>query len=166
MYSVGDVLVYGVHGLCRIENVEQRRVDRNTVSYFVLVPIGNDRMQFYVPVHNEAALSKLRPPITVEQAEAVFRSPLLYENCWIDQENQRKLRFKELLSGNNFAQMVQMVHTLRCHRQQQLEQGRKFHLCDENFLRDAQKILENELSFVLNIPATEVESYIRCHYFQ
>ena len=41
-----------------------------------------------------------------------------------------------------------------------MDAGRKLHLCDENFMRDAEKLLNAEFSLVLNIAPNEVEGYI------
>lgn len=53
-------MVYGIHGVCRIVDVESRRVDRKTVEYYVLSPCAQPDARFYVPVHNQAALAKMR----------------------------------------------------------------------------------------------------------
>jgi len=47
------------------------------------------------------------------------------------------------------------------HKRQQIEAGRKFHQCDENFLRDAQKLLSDEFALVLGISKESVADYIR-----
>ena len=52
------------------------------------------------------------------------------------------------------------IRALQRHREAQLAAGRKFHLSDENFLRDAKKVLISEFSFVLEIPQSEVADYI------
>lgn len=54
-----------------------------------------------------------------------------------------------------------MVSALYDHKRQQLENGRKFHICDENFLRDATRLLSTEFSLVLGISPEEVESYMK-----
>lgn len=164
MYSVGDVVVYSIHGVCRIEAVEERKVDKNTASYFVLRPLENEKIVYFIPVHNQAALLKLRPLTDRQTLEAVFQTPEVLTECWIPEENQRKLRYKELISSLDFAATVQMVHTLHCHRTKQLSSGKKVHQCDENFLRDAKRMLDSELSVILEIPVSQVESYIVEHY--
>jgi CarD family transcriptional regulator len=59
-FQLGDGVVYGIHGVCRIVDVESRRVDRKTVEYYVLSPCAQPDARFYVPVHNQAALAKMR----------------------------------------------------------------------------------------------------------
>lgn len=160
MYNVGQLVVYGGHGVCRVDGVVERTVDRKQVTYYVLKPLDHGQTEFYVPVHNPVALAKLRCLLTKQELVSLLRSEKSLENCWIPEENRRKQRYKELINSSDFASLVQMVNTLLIHRQQQLEAGKKFHLCDENFLRDAKRILDSEICVVLEIPAGEVPEAI------
>lgn len=161
MYTIGDQVVYGIHGVCHIVDVEQRTVDKKKIDYFVLRPLRNLQTQYYIPVHNEAALAKLRPLITKETILHILGSESLKADCWIPEENRRKLRYKELVSSGDFAAILQMVHTLRKQKRIQMEAGKKFHQCDENFLRDAENILHSELSVVLQISQQEAEQFLK-----
>lgn len=160
MLQVGSQVVYGIHGVCCIIDVEARRVDRKKVEYFVLEPTGQPGARFYVPMHNEVALSKLRPLLSKEELEALIVSDATRQDCWIADENQRKQKYRELINNGDRAALISMIRALHQHRENQLAAGRKFHLCDENFLRDAQKLLSSEFSMVLGIPQTEVGVYI------
>lgn len=51
-FQRGDRVVYGVHGVCRITDIEIRKVDHKTVEYYVLAPCGQTGSCYYVPVHN------------------------------------------------------------------------------------------------------------------
>lgn len=161
MYSIGDRVVYSIHGICSVNHIEQRKVDKKMVSYYVLVPLGNDKTQYYVPVHNEAALAKMRPLVTKEYVTELLQQGSVFADCWIPEENLRKLKYKQITGSVDFEATLQMVCTLHRHRLQQLESGRKFHMCDENFLRDAQRLVESELSVVLDIPVTEVFPFLQ-----
>ena len=160
MLQVGSQVVYGIHGVCSIIDVEARRVDRKKVEYFVLEPTGQPGARFYVPMHNEVAVSKLRPLLTKAELEALIVSDATRQACWVADENQRKQKYKDLINSADRAALISMIRALHQHREDQLAAGRKFHLCDENFLRDAQKVLCSEFSLVLGIPQTDVGAYI------
>lgn len=161
MFQLGDWVVYGIHGVCRILNLEERRIDRKKVSYFVLEPADQPGARFYVPSENPAALSKLRHVLAREELERLLQSPEVRQDCWIADENTRKQRYRELIISGDRLELLRMIRTLHLQRVQQLEMGRKFHLCDDNFLRDAEKLLNSEFSLVLGIKPDEVGSYIR-----
>ncbi len=160
MYQIGDRVVYSSHGVCQIVDVEEQMVNRKKIRYFVLQPVDQSGARFYVPAENPTALAKLRPVLDREELEQLLRSDAIRQDCWIADENQRKQRYRELIVGADRLELLQMIHTLHLHKKQQKEAGRKFHLCDENFLRDAEKLLNAEFSLVLGIQPSEVESYI------
>lgn len=160
MYQLGDRVVYGIHGVCDILDYELRTIDRKKVEYFVLSPIDQPEARFYVPTQNKVALSKLRYLVDGDTIESVLYRVRQEEPSWIVDENFRKQKYRELISRADVADLVSMVRNLHVHRQKQIQQGRKFHLCDENFLRDAEKLLCAEFSLVLNIPVSEVKELV------
>lgn len=160
MYQIGQKIVYGIHGVCSIVDLEEKKIDKKTICYFVLEPIDQPGSRYYLPSENQAALAKIRPLSTKEELHTLLTSPLA-ENVWIPDENRRKQHYRELVSSVNLKAMIDMIRCLRLHRRQQMEQGRKFHQCDENFLRDAQKILSTEICMVMEIPPDQVEDYLQ-----
>lgn len=160
MFQVGDQVVYGSHGVCRIVGEEERLIDRKRIRYFALEPASQPGTRFLVPSENPAALAKLRHLISREELDALLSSPEVRESCWIADENARKQRYRELIVSCDRVALLRMIHTLHAHKRKQIESGRKFHLCDENFLHDAEKLLTAEFSLVLNIDPSEVKGYI------
>lgn len=160
MYKIGDLVLYGIHGVCVIADVEERTVDRKRISYFVLEPREQPGARFLIPTHNEAALAKLRPVMSREDLETLLRGDAVRQDAWITDENQRKQRYRELISSGDRTELLKMVRSLHRHKQEQAAAGRKFHLCDENFLRDAVRLLNAEFSLVLGIEPGQVGSYV------
>lgn len=160
MFQIGDQVVYGIHGICRIIDLEERTVDRKKIPYFVLEPVEQPGARFYVPSQNPAALAKLRRIMDREELETLLASQQIRQNCWINDENRRKQRYRELIGSGDRVALLQMINTLHQHKKEQSAAGRKFHLCDENFLRDAERIFNAEFSVVLGIQPSEVGSYI------
>lgn len=160
MFQIGDQVVYGIHGVCSIIALEERTVDRKKIKYFALEPLDQPGARYYVPSENPAALSKLRHLINREDLETLLSSDEIRQSCWIADENQRKQRYRELINSSDRVALLRMINTLHQHKKEQAALGRKFHLCDENFLRDAEKLLNAEFSLVLDILPSEVEGYI------
>ena len=161
VYGCGDQVVYGAHGVCRIVAIEKRRIDRKTVEYYVLEPVNGGDSRFYVPTQNEAAVAKLRQVLTEGEVRTLLASDAAKQDVWIEDETLRRQRYKELLTGSDRAALVSMIHTLHRHRERQTAAGRKFHLCDETFLKDAQKLLGSEFALALQIPESEVGDMVK-----
>ncbi len=160
MYCVGDMVVYGIHGVCTITAEEQRRVDGKTLHYLILEPLNVAGARYMVPTHNEKALSKLRKMMNRSQLLELLHSEAVRHDSWIDDENLRKQCYRKLISGNDTVELLKMVRSLHSHKQKMLAEGRKFHLCDENFLRDAQHLLELEFAAILEIPREKVSEFV------
>ncbi len=161
MYNIGDMVMYGIHGLCRISGEEVRTVDRKQVYYFVLTPDGQPGAKFLVPMHNEAALKKLRRVLSKEELLALLQSPQMREDAWISDENRRKQRYRELVSDGDRVAVLQMVRALHRHKKEQEALGRKLHQSDDNFLRDAQRLLEAEFALSLGIEPAQVGPFLQ-----
>ncbi len=161
MYQIGDQVVYGVHGVCLVKDQEQKRIDGQEKTYLVLEPVGQDGARFLVPTHNAAAMAKLRRMLTREELEAAFQSEEARSGKWIADENLRKQTYRELIASGDRLRLMQMVHVLYRHKETQAAVGKKCHLCDENFLRDAEKLLAGEVSMVMATDRPDAMQYVR-----
>ena len=161
MYQIGDQVVYGIHGVCCVVEQEERVIDRKRVTYLVLEPVGQDGSRYLVPTHNAAAMAKLRKKLSREELEDLVKSETIRVDGWITDENQRKQTYRELISSGDLAKLMQMVHTLYRHKNAQAAAGRKVHLCDENFLRDAEKLLASEAAIVLGMEYDQARKYLK-----
>lgn len=160
-YNVGDQVVYGSHGVCIIASIETKRLDKRTVRYYVLEHMDRSGCRYYVPTDNEVAASKIRRIMTEQQIRDLLSSSEVHNSVWVEDENSRKQRYKELITGKDLPALINMVHCLHIHRNNQCIAGKKFHICDENFLRDAQKLIGEELSVALQLSENEVSDYIK-----
>ena len=131
MYQLGEKVVYGGHGVCCVAGQEERVVDKRTVTYLVLEPLGQGGSQFLVPIHNEVAMSRLRPLLTPEELDALLSLDQISPALWIREDNRRKQAYRELISSGDRARILGMLRTLYTHRENQLASGKKVHLCDD-----------------------------------
>lgn len=161
MFRVGDNVMYGVHGACKIAASEMRRVDRKNLTYLVLEPLDHGSSRYYVPVHNQAAMGKLRSVLSRQELEQLLESETTRQNSWISDENRRKQVYKELLSGGSREELVRMLYSVYCQREMLSESGRKLHLCDDNFLRDAEKVIIGEIVASLEMPPEDARLLLR-----
>lgn len=163
MYKTGDQVVYGIHGVCRVAAEESRVVDRKKVTYLVLEPVGQEGSRYLVPTHNAAAMGKLRSMLSPNELQELLASQEIRTDGWIRDENLRKQTYRELISSGDRASLMKMIHTLYNHKTAQSAAGKKVHLCDENFLRDAEKLLASEVSIVLGLEPEQARKYIKEH---
>lgn len=161
VFQLGDRVVYGIHGVCCIVDTEIRSINRKKVEYFVLEPREQPGARYYIPTQNPAALSKLQPLLNKEQLDALLNSDEVRKDIWVSDENHRKQHYRELINSGDRAALISMVRSLHRHKEAQAAAGRKFHLCDENFLRDAEKLLTSEFALILDVDYAQAVAYIK-----
>ena len=160
-YTPGEKIIYGMHGICTVREIETGPAGGKKQEYYVLEPSEHPDAIYYVPVHNAAASAKLRRMLTRDELTGLLREEQGRDSAWVSDENLRKQRYRQLIGNSDPAALLSMVHTLHRHKTAQLAAGRKLHICDESFLRDAEKLLSAEISYVMCIPLQDVEAYVR-----
>lgn len=160
MFQIGDKVVYGIQGVCCVAGQEERVIDRKKQVYLVLEPVNRDGSKYMVPTHNAAAMAKLRPMLTQEELDTMIQSAMETGGSWIPDEGQRKNRYRELIGSGDREKLMGMVRALYLHRASQKAAGKKCHLCDENFLRDAETLLSGEIAAVKGIDQIQARAYI------
>lgn len=161
MFEIGDKVLYGSHGVCSVVGNEEKRVDRKQVSYLILEPVTRDGSRYMVPTQNETVMSRLQRLLSREELDTLIHSQSVHVSSWNPNENERKQTYRDLLATGKREGLMTMVHTLYSHRAAQQAVGRKCHLCDENFLRDAEKLLGSEVSVVMDLEPMQARQYIR-----
>lgn len=161
MYQAGDCVLYGVHGVCRVVGTEKQLVNRKRTQYLVLQPLNQTESKFYLPTENPTAMAKLKAVFSREELAALLDSEEVCQDAWIHDENQRKLYYRELIGSGDRISLMRMVSALYRYKQAQAEAGRKFHQSDDNFLRDAEKLLVSEISLVMELSPEEARDYLR-----
>ena len=160
MYQTGQQVLYGIHGICNIVSIEPMRFGKVKANYYCLQPIAQPDARYYVPVENAAAVAKLRPLMSKEALLELLHSDAVRQDAWIPDENQRKQRYRELINSGDRAKLLSMIYCLHQHKKAQQSAGRKFHLCDENFLHDAERLLNSEFSQVFGLESGQVSGFI------
>lgn len=161
MYQVGEYVVYGVQGVCRVLGTECQRINRKRTEYLVLEPITRGESKFYLPTENSAALAKLQPVLSRQELEELLNSEEIHKDCWIQEENQRKQHYRQLVASCDRISLVQMLAAVYRHKEEQAASGKKFHLCDDNFLRDAEKLICSEICLVMEMEPDQARQYLR-----
>lgn len=160
MFQVGQRVIYGIHGVCQIVDISVKTLGKEKVRYYVLEPVEQPGARYFIPTDKPAAVAKLSPILSRHDLYSLLQEQLHPEEVWIHDENQRKNKYRELISGGDRRALLAMIQALHNHKKKQAEMGRKFHLCDENFLRDAEKLLASEFSMVLEMSVEDTVQYI------
>ena len=143
MFSVGDKVVYPMHGAGIIQSIEEKKVLGEVKSYYIL-NVTHERMQVMVPTDGNSA--GLRSIVCCDMIESV-KDVLAAESTPMDVNwNRRNRDNMEKLKTGDICQVAEVVRNLtRIDRVKTLSTGEK------KLLLNAKQILASEISLVQNI---------------
>ena len=157
-YKVNDAVMFDNSDVCVIEDIRKEKFSSKEQIYYVLKPVYDDRSTYYCPVKNEDI--QLRSLMTKDEVKDLIKSMPELEIQWIDNDNERRTHFNELLKHGDHKQMVKLLKTLYANRAKKQREGRKFYAMDERVMKEAEKIVHGEIAYVMGIEIEEVENYI------
>ena len=151
MFQVNDVIIYGNQGVCKIAAIEEKSISGAKREYFVLRPIKDQGSTIYAPTDNALVRNKMRRLLTVCEINHLIDSMPDEKPVWIDNVNERKECYKNLLASGDHSAIIQMIKSIYAHKKEREAAGKRLHVMDEHFFKDAEQILYNEFQYVLNL---------------
>ncbi len=163
MFSVGQTVVYGVQGVCRIEEICRKKFGRESEDYYVLRPIYDGKSLIYVPCAGTALLAQMRPVLSRAELSALIAEAAEADSPWIEDEKQRRSLCAETLKSGDRAALMRLI--IMMYRRAESLRGQKKHipLADERLMKQATRLLHDEFAFVLGIEPEAVPDYIAAH---
>ena len=89
MYSVGNIVIYTLYGICTITEETERFFNGVNTKYFVLVPLSDTKTKITVPAENPITLSRIHSLLASNEIEAIIEEIPFLETIWIENDNQR-----------------------------------------------------------------------------
>ena len=161
MFQIGDYIVYGTSGVCRVEKIGP--VDLPDVSkdklYYTLSPVRNPGGHIYTPVDNQRVV--MRPILTEDETEQLLKALPDIAPLTISDEKTVELLYKHSLSSCDSVRWVQVIKTIHQRKQSRLKAGKKITAVDDRYMRIAKDNLYGELAVALHKKPDEISSYIR-----
>lgn len=155
MFCVGQTVLYGSNGVCMVDDVTEKRIGKTKMQYYVLKPLCNNTSTLFVPTANQQLVSKMRRILTEDEAEAILRD-LPPCGDWNDNKQERSEQFRAIITEGSCVELIRLIRLVRTHEQEQLAGGKRLHITDERFLKEAEKMICEEFSLVLHISRDEV----------
>ncbi len=161
MLNIGDTVVFGTEGIFIIEQTTQKEICGKKTDYYVLRSTGKDKSTVYLPMNNPALLQKAKPLATKEEIRQLIDGIPEAEDFWVDDHKARKEKFNSILQSGSRENIMALAGTIYNHQKSQLAAHKKLNASDERILREAERIINLEFAFVLDITPDEVKEYIR-----
>ena len=160
MFSIGDYMVYGINGVCLVQDICASPFDKkDTRTFYLLKPLGaSSGSVIYTPTDNEQV--PMRPLMTKEQAEGLIGRMSELEPLEIPTEKMRRDLYRQAMHSCDPEQYVRLIKTVYRRRMDMMQQHKRLSETDSDFERNAKLSLYHELSVVLDVQFGEVEQYL------
>ena len=160
MFNVGDYIVYGTSGVCKVEEVTTMDMEGvpNDRLYYILKPVYISKSTIMTPVDNTKVV--MRSVMTREEVDDLIDGMEGVETESINDDKKRGEKCKSVLASCESRELVRMIKSLHNRNQRRLAQGKKLTSGDERYFHMAEDSLYGEMAITLNIDKSEVPGYI------
>lgn len=151
MFQINDVIIYGTQGVCKITGTEEKMISGKKKTYFVLQPVNDQGSTIFVPADNPLVLNKMRRLLTKDEIRKLICSMQSEDAIWVANENERKELYRSILAKGDHLELIQMIKAIYAHKKEREAEGKRLHMSDDRFFKEAEQILYNEFQYVLDI---------------
>lgn len=161
MFKIGEVVVYGAQGVCKIDCIQTKQIGKQSADYYVLKPLFNENTSLFVPVENKILTAKVQSVLTLKEAKALVEAVPQISLLEFDNENQKREQYKNILASGNREALIALIKTICAEREVRRNTGKKLNINDEQTLRKAEALIYNELAFVYGVKPDEAKAIIK-----
>lgn len=166
MFNVGELIVYGNTGVCRIERI-MRPEDSDFPDYFdssrcyYAMKPQNDTSTIYTPTDNKKVFmrriisaneaNRLIDLIPTIKAEAFHSSSL----------KELKEHYQSATNTHDCGDLIELIMSIYAKSQLAKEHNRRLGQIDTRYMQQAEQLLYGEFSAVLGMEPDQVKDYIQ-----
>lgn len=160
MFEVGDYIIYGSLGVCKVEKIGPMDLDGvpKDKKFYTLSNVYTKGSKVFTPVENNKVF--MRAVISKEEACELVDHLNEIDSILVPDEKHREEIYKEAMKSCDCKEWVRIIKTLYEKKQSRIAEGKKVSTSDDKYLKMAQENLYGELSISLQMEKDQVEEYI------
>ena len=161
MYQIGDLILYGGTGVCRVTDVVSRKAGRTEPErlYYVLAPLYQTGT-ITTPVDNGKVFT--RPVISRDEAmDLIDQIPSIQPEVYYNQNLQQlENHYKTAMEGHDCLSLLRLTMSTYRKKVEREEKKLKFGAVDRRYMERAENLLYGELAVALGIARDSVQDFI------
>jgi CarD family transcriptional regulator len=160
MFQLGEHIVYGTNGICRVEEIGPSPYDKSdTRTFYLLIPIHNPMSStIYTPVDNDRV--PMRRLMTREEIDSLMQRIPDIEPLAVPVERQRRELYRTTIGSLEPDGYVRVIKAVDQRRVRLAAARKHFPMTDLEYGRLARRLLYGECAHVLGISEQEAEAYV------
>lgn len=160
MFKIGDAVIHAAQGVCRITEIAEKEFAGKKDEYYVLKSVYDSHSTVYIPVETVRVNPKIRRALDEMQINGIIDELEKAEPLKTENDNQRRLLFKDIIASGNTSDIGQMLKTVYLLKTKLRQSGKKIKVSDERIIRETENSLYTEFAFSLGISPDEIPAYI------
>ncbi len=155
LYKVGDYVVYGMQGACRVEEITEVDFAEKGKLYYKLVPEADKKGEIFVSI--DKGSKKMRDLMSKDRANEMLDKIHEVEGNWHVDDRERETMYKKAINAGDYDQMMNILVGLYQKKQTRVKQGKRQTEMDDRIFRNTKKVLLGELAVVLGSDIDSLE---------
>lgn len=161
MFHVGEYIVYGTAGVCRLVGIENMKIpgEKTEKEYYHIVPLY-DTGDIYLPVDSDKVF--LRRAMNEEEARQLLKSVGQVETIDLGSGTAKEMStlYSELIRSHDPKKWMALCQYIYEKQKRERSENKRTGSVDDAFIKKGEKLLFGELANALQISPQEVEEYI------
>lgn len=158
MFKVGDNIIHGSSGACRVENIGTLNTGVKGRTYYTLVPYYVKGSSVYTPVDGNKVI--MRPVMTKEEVMNLIEDIKNIDTLWVKDEKKREETYKSAIRSCDARELVKIIKTIYMRRKERIAEGKKMTYSDEKYFRLAEENLYGEVAVALSMTREEAKEFV------
>ncbi len=162
MYKIGEFVIHGSNGVCRIDSVGPlANFGATDRQYYTLTPLYSGGSKIFSPVDNGKVM--MRPVLTKPEAEELLARAKDLPGLPVPDEKKRELVYREAFYTGQCEEMIRIMKTIYSREQKRTAQGKRSTASDERYMHLAEESLYGELAVSFGVTKEEAkEQFLQC----
>ena len=161
MYQIGDLILYGGTGVCRVTDVVSRKTSRTEPErlYYILSPLYQTGT-ITTPVDNDKVFT--RPVISRDEAmDLIDQIPSIQPEVYYNQNLQQlENHYRTAMEDHDCLSLLRLTMSTYRKKVEREEKKLKFGAVDRRYMERAENLLYGELAVALGIARENVQDFI------
>lgn len=161
-YSIGDKILYGAVGIMEVVDIRDENIADEPKSYYVLKEVNTaSDSKTFVPTDNERLVSLMHPLLSKSEIVKILeKGKSIPQIEWESNNRIRSERYRALMESGDRLGIISMIKSIEEMGKERATQGKKNYIADDTAMRRAIKLLNLEISIVMNISVDEAQLFV------
>ncbi len=160
-HKKNEYVRYGANGVCLIEDVTKMKVAGEERNFYVLRPVASNSSTIYVPADNETLTERMKRVLTKAEIDGLITTTRKQSINWVNDRNDRREYFHSIIAKCDRSELLLLISCIYKKRHELVSVGKRLAASDDEALKLAERLIEDEFSFSLGLGCDEIGEYIR-----